>query len=172
MSWIAGCAIATVQTVAVLPNPGLPGLPPTPWLAACRRPPIGRARPRADRYVGIFYFLWHDNPGGKRPDGDGPFDVSKILPRDPDALNHPTSPLWGPQGTYHYWAEPLYGYYQSNDPWVIRRHAQLLSAAGIHTLIFDATNAVTYRRVYRQICEVFIEMRQAGSRTPSDRVHG
>jgi hypothetical protein len=68
---------------------------------------------------------------------------------------------------YHYWAEPLYGYYQSADPWVIRRHAQLLAAAGVDTLIFDTTNAVTYPRVYRKICEVFSQMRQAGSHTPS-----
>ncbi len=67
---------------------------------------------------------------------------------------------------YHYWAEPLYGYYRSTDPWVIRRHAQLLSAAGIDTLIFDTTNAVTYPHVYRKICAVFSEMRRAGSRTP------
>ena len=43
----------------------------------------------------------------------------------------------------HYWGEPLYGDYLSTDPWVIRRHAQLLSAAGIDTLIFDTTNGGT-----------------------------
>ena len=114
----------------------------------------------------MFYFLWHDNSGGRRPDGDGPYDVSKILAHEPNALKQPTSPLWGPVGMYHYWAEPLYGYYRSTDPWVIRRHAQLLSAAGIDTLIFDTTNAVTYPHVYRKICAVFSEMRRAGSRTP------
>ena len=120
----------------------------------------------------MFYFLWHDNPGDKRPDGGGPFDVSKILARDPEALNHPASPLWGPLGTYHYWAEPLYGYYQSNDPWVIRRHAQLLAAAGVDTLIFDTTNAVTYPPVYRQDLRVFIADAPGGQPHPSDRVHG
>lgn len=122
--------------------------------------------PRPDRFVGIFYFLWHDNHGAKRADGIGPYDVSKILARDPDALRHPRSPLWGPRGTYHYWAEPLYGYYLSTDPWVIRRHGQLLSAAGIDTLIFDATNAISYPNVHRQLCEVFTAMRKAGDHTP------
>ena len=67
---------------------------------------------------------------------------------------------------YHYWAEPLYGYYFSADPWVLRRHAQLLSAAGIDVLIFDTTNAVTYPEVYRQLCDVFEDVRKSGGRTP------
>ena len=125
---------------------------------------VGGRRP--GRFVGMFYFLWHDNRGGKRPGGDGPFDVSKILAADPDALRHPTSPPWGPLGLYHYWSEPLSGYYLSTDPWVIRRHARLLSDAGIDTLIFDTTNAVTYPEVYSKICEVFTEIRRAGGRTP------
>ena len=32
---------------------------------------------------------------------------------------------------YHYWGEPQYGYYLSADPWVLRRHAQLLADAGV-----------------------------------------
>jgi hypothetical protein len=53
---------------------------------------------RPDRFVGIFYFLWHNDPRGKAPAGSGPYDVSRILTRDPDALTHPESPLWGPLG--------------------------------------------------------------------------
>src|SRR6516225_1681699 len=37
--------------------------------------------PRADRTVGIFYFLWH----GAHIQG-GPFDVTKILAADPNAM--------------------------------------------------------------------------------------
>ena len=122
--------------------------------------------PRPDRFVGMFYFLWHDTRAGKRPDGDGPYDIAKILARDPDALRHPGSKLWGPVGMYHYWAEPLYGYYLSTDPWVIRRHARLLSDAGVNTLIFDTTNAETYPDVYFKLCEVFQDIRKSGGRTP------
>jgi hypothetical protein len=124
-------------------------------------PPI-----RQGRFVGLFYFLWHNNPPGGHPEGIGPFDISKILARDPDAAKHSDSPLWGPMGMAHYWAESLYGYYRSTDPWVIRRHAQLLTAAGIDTLIFDTTNAETYPDVYLKICEVFEAIRKAGGRTP------
>jgi hypothetical protein len=79
--------LASAQTGAVAPLPA----PPWPATDALGRAlPVAGDRatraPRPDRYVGIFYFLWHDNHGGKRPDGDGPYDVAKILARDPDAL--------------------------------------------------------------------------------------
>lgn len=126
----------------------------------------GVPAPRQDRHVGMFYFLWHNDRRGRPPAGSGPYDVARIFARDPDALRHPDSPLWGPRGMYHYWAEPLYGYYFAADPWVLRRHAQLLSAAGIDVLIFDTTNAVTYPQVYSALCTVFAAMRTAGDRTP------
>ncbi len=145
--------------------------PGTPWPATDA---LGRALPladavgpvRTDRFVGIFYFLTHAAGHRWRPDADGPYDVSKILAQDPHALEKPNSPLWGPVHSSAYWGEPLYGYYCSTDPWVLRRHAQLLADAGIDTLIFDTTNARTYRDVYMALCEVFRQLRQAGERTP------
>lgn len=122
--------------------------------------------PREDRFAGIFYFLWLNEVHNKSPQGPGPYDVAKILAKDPDALKDPKSPLWGPIGTSHYWGEPLYGYYLSHDPWVLRRHAHLLSDAGIDTLIFDTTNAITYRDTYLKLCEVFRQVRSEGGRTP------
>jgi hypothetical protein len=146
-------------------NPGVPW-PATDALG--RQLPLANevGPPRPNRFVGIFYFLWHNSREGKSPHWDGPFDVSRILARDPDAPKKPDSPLWGPIGMYHYWGEPLYGYYLSDDPWVLRRHAQLLADAGVDTLIFDTTNAVSYRDVYRKLCEVFQQVRREGGRTP------
>ena len=123
-------------------------------------------KPHGDRFVGIFYFLWLNERGNKSPHWAGPYDVSRILAKDPDAIRKPDSPLWGPIGMSHYWGEPLYGYYVSLDPWVVRRHAQLLADAGIDTLIFDATNAITYRDVYTNLCEVFRQVRKEGGQTP------
>ena len=125
---------------------------------------VGAVRP--DRYVGIFYFLWHSAPAGKSPHWDGPYDIARILKREPDALSHPESPLWGKVGQYHYWGEPLYGYYRSDDPWVLRRHAQALADAGVDTLIFDTTNAGTYPDTYTALCRVFQQVREEGGRTP------
>jgi len=147
--------------------------PGTPWPAtdALTRPlpnsqEVGSVQ--TNKFVGIFYFEWlgPETPIHKSSNWEGPYDIRKIFARDPEALKKPDSPLWGGIGEYHYWGEPLFGYYQSADPWVIRRHAQLLADAGVDTLIFDATNAETYRNIYLAICAMFQKLRQSGSRTP------
>ena len=162
---IGGFQMVWAQGDATAINPGVPW-PATDGLG--RSLPVSTVvgPPRTDRFVGIFYFLWHNQRGGKSPHWDGPYDVSKILSRDPAALRNSDSPLWGPIGMYHYWGEPIYGYYLSTDPWVLRRHAYLLADAGVDTLIFDTTNAVIYRDVYRQLCQVFERIREEGDRTP------
>ena len=58
----------------------------------------GVPAPRADRYVGMFYFLWHNDPRGKPPAGSGPYDVSQILAREPDALATSRLAALGPAG--------------------------------------------------------------------------
>ncbi len=108
---------------------------------------------KEDRFVGMFYFMTHINPGGK-----GPFDVTKILQANPD------NPQWG-EGD-HYWGEPESGYYLSNEKWMIRRHARELSDAGIDVIIFDVTNDRTFSEVYLPVCEVYREMRSTGEKTP------
>ncbi len=108
---------------------------------------------KKDRYVGMFYFLTHNSPGE-----DGPSDVTKIK------AQNPINPQWG-KGT-HYWGEPEMGYYLSTDKWIIRKHAELLSDAGVDVIIFDCTNNVTYPGVTTTIFEVFRQMRAEGERTP------
>ena len=162
---LAGCtAIPDRGKVALTPpaaiNPG------TPWPATDA---LGRTLPtapstegiRTNRCVGIFYFLTHARSGG-----DLPKNIATILAQDPDILKKPDSPLWGPRGAPYYWGEPLFGYYHSMDPWVLRRHASLLADAGIDTVIFDTTNRRTYREVYLKICEVWTQVRREGGRTP------
>ncbi|MCS6776215.1 MAG: hypothetical protein RMJ43_09510 [Chloroherpetonaceae bacterium] len=117
--------------------------------------------PRKNRTVGIFYFLWH----GEHVQG-GPYDITKILQQDPEAMRKPDSPLWGPLHAPHHWGEPLFGYYLSDDAYVLRRHAQMLSDAGVDVVIFDVTNQFTYRRYYMALLKVFSEVRAAGGRTP------
>lgn len=145
-----------------------PGVPWPATDALGRTLPLEKqARPlRRDRFVGIFYFLWHHPRDSRATAYDGPLDISRILALDPDALKKPGSPLWGAPGQAHYWGESLYGYYLSDDAWVIRRHAQLLADAGIDTLIFDTTNRATYKHQYLSLCKVFDIMRKAGERTP------
>ena len=139
--------------------------PGTPWPAtdALGRsvPPGSEAPPaRTNRFVGIFYFLTMGRDITTLPN-----DLSKILPQDPDLLSKPDSPLWGDRGPY-YWGQPLYGYYNSRDPWVLRRHAALLADAGIDVVIFDTTNRKTYPEVYMEICKVWSRILREGGRAP------
>jgi hypothetical protein len=128
-----------------------------------RRLPVGGEVPvpRGNRFVGMFYFLTHGEHGRQ-----GPFDITKILAKDPDAMQKPDSPLWGPVYASHHWGEPLFGYYLSRDEWVYRKHAQMLSDAGVDTVIFDVTNQHTYPRSYRTLCRVWSQIRAEGGRTP------
>ncbi len=159
----AGALLNTVAPAQI--NPGVPW-PATDALGRKLPTPAEVGPPRTNRFVGIFYFLTHNDNYAKNPNGDGPYDVAKIFAQDPDALKKTNSPLWGPIATSHYWSEPLYGYYRNTDPWVLRRHAQLLSDAGVDVLIFDTTNARSYPEVYMVLCDVFRQIRQAGGRTP------
>jgi len=110
----------------------------------------------------MFYFLWHDQLGA----GHGPFDVSKILASDPKAMQKTTSPPWGPLFAAHHWSESIFGYYLGDDAFVLRKHAQMLTDAGVDLIVFDTSNGPTYPRNYTKLFEVFHAMRQLGNRTP------
>jgi len=111
--------------------------------------------PRKGRFVGIFYFIWHGQHGTS-----GPYDITKIL------AENPSDPKWGPPGALHHWGEPELGYYLSDDEYVIRRHARMLSDAGVDMIAFDVTNGFTYDNVYMKLLKVYQEMRKNGERTP------
>ena len=117
--------------------------------------------PRKDRYVGLFYFLWL----GAHVKG-GPYDITRILAAHPDAMQHANDPLWGPLYAPHHWGEPLFGYYLTDDAWVLRKHAQMLADAGVDVIIFDVTNQVTYTAYYKALLDVFAAVRKAGGKTP------
>lgn len=127
---------------------------------------LGRSLPEAsevrefrkDRHVGMFYFTWMDL--------NEVHDNTRILADHPDAISTTASPPWGPKNSFHFWGEPLYGYYRSDDPWILRRHAELLSDAGVDFLVFDATNAAIYEDVILKLFQVFEEQRQLGERVP------
>lgn len=123
------------------------------------RDEVGPVRP--DRYVGLFYFLWLG-----QHDRGGPYDNTTILSEWPEAARDPEHPAWGPKEAFHYWGEPLHGYYRGDDEWVLRRHVQLLTAAGVDFLVFDTTNAVTYKNVYDKLFAVMEEIDAQGFRVP------
>lgn len=118
--------------------------------------------PRSDRKVAMFYFLWL----GPEAHGGGPWDITRILSIDPNAINERDNPLWGPVGRAHHWGEPLFGFYNSDDPWVLRKHAEMLADAGVATVIFDNSNKATYPQQYLALMKAFAAERADGNRTP------
>jgi hypothetical protein len=130
---------------------------------------------RKDRFVGIFYFVWHGAHGydrNKSPNSDdgvkeklisdtiSPYDISKLLEENSE------KPKYGPDHAFHYWGEPYFGYYLPDDEWIIRKHGQMLSDAGVDVLILDVTNASIYLPQVTKIVETYQKMRQEGQTTP------
>jgi len=161
----AGLLIAVVGCRAKAANAGA-GVPGADWPATDG---LGRALPtykdvgpvRPGKFVGMFYFLWLGQHGSA-----GPYDITKILAKDPKAIDEPNNPLWGGLGVPHHWGESEFGYYVSDDEWVLRKHAQMLSDAGVDTVIFDVTNQLTYPKCYLALCKVWSQVRKEGGRTP------
>lgn len=119
---------------------------------------------RANRYVGIFYFLWQGEHGT-----GGPYDNTKIVKENPDAIK--SEEAWleaggGGVGEHHFWGEPLFGYYTSSDTWVMRKHCQMLTDAGVDFICFDATNAFTYTERVKQLISVWYEYLEQGYNIP------
>ena len=146
-------------------SPGFRDLYSDTWVATDalgRSVPLGAevGPPRPNKTVGMFYFLTFD------PGGDGPYDNTEILKAHPEALNDIHNPAWGPLNSAHYWGKPLFGYYASDDEAILRKHAQMLSAAGVDVVIFDNSNAVTYDRARNTLCRVWEQIRQEGGQTP------
>lgn len=118
--------------------------------------------PRArEKYVGAFYFIWHTSNSV----GGGPYDVQKAL--GAGNYNFTESVNYGcGGGKTHHWGEPYLGYYRDDDLWVLRKHAQMLSDAGVDFIAFDVTNDAFYPVEIKKLCEVYLEMRAEGSKTP------
>jgi hypothetical protein len=145
---------------------------------------LGRALPlegeappaRINRFVGVFYYIWHgahgyDRHGGPAgeaqdvqlpgpADTNSPYTISEIIKAPVGERK------WGPKHAFHHWGEPLLGYYVANDEWVIRKHAQMLADAGVDVIAFDVTNALHYRAIYMNVLRIYAEIRAAGGRTP------
>ncbi len=95
----------------------------------------------AKRYVGVFYWLWL----GTNDSQYGVHDNTKILLSENGynkliALGSRGLPEDSPTEYMHWINEPMFGYYNSLDPWVIKRHIEMLTYAGVDYIFFDTTN--------------------------------
>lgn len=120
--------------------------------------------PRLDRKVGIFYLLWHGSNDMR--EYKNVINNNAILAADPTAYLHPDNGAWPDPGHFSYWGDPLFGYYRSDDAWVVRRHMQMLTDAQIDYLLLDASNYELYKPQVILLMQTIIELQSQGARTP------
>jgi hypothetical protein len=128
---------------------------------------LGRKLPevagfRKDKYVGIFYFTWLGQQAEPQTEV---YDITKLLREDMESLFDIRSRK-APSGFNYFFNEPLFGYYNSADPWVIRKHIEMFVAAGIDFLALDFTNAIVYTKVLPVLLDLLLEYQEAGWKVP------
>ena len=119
---------------------------PTTWTAIDElgRSVLSSENPaEKDRDVIMFYWTWHEGhqvTNTVHSDGrPGITDNSVVLSLDPGAADDFFHPYWK-NSQVCFWGRPLFDYYRSTDPWVLRKHAEMLADAGVDAVIFDCTN--------------------------------
>lgn len=114
----------------------------------------------SDKKVGLFYFVWHG------AHTSGIFDISKLNEQSPEILWSTSPNANSPLTAFHYWSEPLYGYYSSDDPWVVERHLELFTMSGIDYLCLDLTNILLYEEAVTVLLDKILELQEQGWNPP------
>ncbi len=118
----------------------------------------------SEKLVGVFYFLWQGQHGSTRI-----IDNSKLVKEHPEAINSEEEWLaagGGNQQEFHFWGEPLLGYYSASDEWVFRKHVQMLADAAVDFIVIDTTNAFTYSEPAKKLIGVWYEYLLQGWNVP------
>lgn len=122
--------------------------------------------PDEEKTVALFYWTWH----GDFYKSQKAYNVQQTLDSfdDPDEAEEY---LWlsstSNANGYHFWNEPIWGYYSGNDEWVVRKQAEMLAAAGVDVVFFDNTNgAYTWLETALIVFEVFSEAKAQGVDVP------
>lgn len=119
--------------------------------------------PKKDKFVGLFYWVWHTNFAAQVP-----LDATKVLAKNPEAIYDFDNAVWRiADGSIFFWGEPLWGYYHDTDPWVLRRNAVMLADAGVDVIILDSTNGLTFPDAYEALFKAFDEARKDGIKAPA-----
>ena len=117
----------------------------------------------SDRYVGMFFFLTL----GQHANHTGIYDVNLITYEGTynkafSRFNTPITPV----GSAHFWGEPVWGYYDSRDPWVMRKQIEMLTMAGVDFIVLDTSNNVLYENVTAVLFDLLLEYQAAGWDVP------
>lgn len=110
---------------------------------------------RPDRYVGMFYWIWHASIRLKQGELETVPDLLRIDPESPPF-----------ECNDYYWSEPESGFYHPSDPWSTRRNLQMLANAGVDFIFFDFTNGDQGCKSIHDFMEVALDMYHAGIPVP------
>ena len=116
-----------------------------------------------DRYVGMFFFLTL----GQHANHTGIYDINLITY---NSTYHKAFTAYDtfitPVGSAHFWGEPVWGYYHSEDEWVMRKQIEMLTMAGVDFLVLDTSNNVLYENVTKRLFSILLEYQSQGWDVP------
>ena len=139
----------------------------------------------SDRKVGMFYFVWHGEHILENEDGNGNFivhDVTRESKNNPDFWNPNLDsngeikmktlgdgsqiPSVDGYNQFYYFDEPLYGYYCTDDPWVLSKHIELLTMSNIDYISLDLTNWSIYEENITALLDNLLKYQSQGWNVP------
>ncbi len=118
-----------------------------------------------EKYVAMFYWTWHQG------DDDTTTivkNITEIVRKHPSAMKDYNHPAWGKQKPgFFFWEQPLLGYYKTTDPWVLRKHAEMLADAKVDVVFFDCTNgSLTWQDSYEALMKTWDQAQKDGVKVP------
>ncbi len=118
--------------------------------------------PRDGKTVAMFYWTWHT--GGFL--SDEPVNLQEYSEKYPEAMRDYNNEIWKGTSTY-WWNESIYGFYSGEDPWVLRKQAELLTNAGVDVIFTDNTNGDhTWYAAYNALLKEWDDAMTDGLNTP------
>jgi len=120
---------------------------------------------RPGKTVAMFYWTWHQ---GEDDPAYPVKNITEILRKHPEALKDYDHPAWGTKKPgWFFWEQPLLGYYKTTDPWVLRKHAEMLADAKVDAVFFDCTNgSLTWIESYEALLATWDQAQRDGVNVP------
>ena len=118
-----------------------------------------------NKYVAMFYWTWHQ---GKDDTTTTVKNITEIVRKNPEAMKDYNHPAWGEaKPGFFFWEQPLLGYYKTTDPWVLRKHAEMLADAKVDVVFFDCTNgSLTWIESYEALMKTWDQAQKDGVNVP------
>ena len=130
---------------------------------------IPEKRTDHERVVGIFYHTWHTEFAENRV----PVNITDVVKEYPEAAkNVKKNDFWRQKferfyAPGYFWNEPLFGYYNTVDEFVLRKHAEMLADAGVDFIFIDGTNgSFMWEEGVDALLKVFAEAKEDGVDAP------